>query len=239
MAPLAVHPEKYEGDLQFFRAPEWSPTGRHIAYLAEGVYGYSSLVVHTLGATHSSDQAVPIDMLDDYGWPAWSPDGKWLAYRQALFQSESALPVESIRLTAPGTTRSHTIIVKSPRQNELWRVSHPVWNSDSASLMVRVRVQESERPGFTAVFDAKSGRLLSSGGPAPQFWRQLGGSQGPYWIEQLRGNRCRLRGSIDLTLPSDDYDVSPNGRFVVFHDPLQEGPAAKTTLRVLKLPSHR
>ena len=243
MAPLAVHPERYDGDLQFYRAPAWSPSGKYVAYLAEGIYGFSSLVVHTLGATRLSDQSIPVDMIDDFGWPAWSPDGKWLAFRQSLFQSESALPVESIRMIAPGTARARSIIVKGTKPRELLRVSHLAWSPDSRNLAVRIRAQESGLPASLAVYEADSGRRLTvakSYSPESVLWLKHNGAQKLHGIQRRGKTGYVLAGENSpwdgVVLPSDDFDVSPDGSMIVVHNAQLKGPAAKTTLQVLKTP---
>jgi len=125
-APLAIHPKEYKGSLYFYRSPAWSPDGRHIAFVGEGLHGETALFVVPSSGRKAEIEIPRYDSFQDSGWPAWSPDGRKLAFRQGILRGYTADAVETIRVIEPGGTEGGRIWATTPdRYTDLaWRQAH-------------------------------------------------------------------------------------------------------------------
>lgn len=112
--PLAVHPEDYESAFFFYRSPRWSPDGKRLAFIGEGLEGETALFVHTLEGSPPEIERGRYDRYTDVDWPAWSPDGKQLAFRQGILRALTADSVETVRVIEPGGMRAERVLTLTP-----------------------------------------------------------------------------------------------------------------------------
>src|SRR5206468_2559701 len=112
---------------------------------------------------------------------------------------------------------------------------------DSRSIAARVSAHGSNKATAIKVFDAPSGQPYYQGHSEPPtispLWIKIAGhDQDLYGIVRRSGKRFELSGAPTwngFALPSDDFEISPDGLSVVFSAPEKKGPAAQNTLQVL------
>ncbi len=115
-APLATHPARYTGTHYFYRTPTYSPDGKHIAFIGEGLHGETSLFVRpTMGAKPEIEFGRS-DTYSDAGWPAWSTDGSRLVFRQGILRRYTADPLETLRVIEPGGREAHRVFATTPER---------------------------------------------------------------------------------------------------------------------------
>lgn len=151
--PLAIHPRDYEHIFYFYRSPQWSPDGKRLAFIGEGLEGETALFVRTLEGSPPEVERGRYDRYADVDWPAWSPDGKRLAFRQGILRALTSDPVETIRVIEPGgrrvervltltSTRFHTLLTpRSSGERDRFdgirlspRVASITWSPDGTRL---------------------------------------------------------------------------------------------------------
>ncbi len=109
--PLAVHPGHYTSYFYHYHTPEWSPDGKYLAFVGEGINGQRRIFIHPLKGQKSTTASPRFDAYDDSDWPSWRPrsstsnsdrDQPELALRQGVMRGQLAPPTETIRVFAPG-----------------------------------------------------------------------------------------------------------------------------------------
>src|SRR5262249_22739827 len=97
-----------------YRAPQWSPNGKRLAWLGCGWGWENRLYVRTLAGTRPEQTTSRFDRYDDVGFPAWSPDGRYLTFRHGILRGITADRVETIKLIEPGGQSSRTVFSMAP-----------------------------------------------------------------------------------------------------------------------------
>lgn len=111
--PLATHPARYKFHLYYFHTPRWSPDGRYLAFMGEGVEGDRQLFLHSLIAQNPRDVTPRFDAYSDSDWPAWN--GKALTIRQGIVYPLAGWRTETLRTLSPGKSTPGSA-------RELWRI---------------------------------------------------------------------------------------------------------------------
>lgn len=116
--PVAIHPKRYEGKYYLLRSPSWSPDGKRIAFLGEGLHGETALFVRALDDAKPETAAGRYDTYEDVDWPVWSPVGNRLVFRQGLLRNLTADPLETLRLISPGGREARRLFATNPIRYE-------------------------------------------------------------------------------------------------------------------------
>lgn len=124
VTPLALHPPRYFSIFYYYHTPTWSPDGRYLAFIAEGINGQRSLCLRPLAAQKPQETHPRFDNYEDSDWVAWEPARSASArsappafvFRQSLRRSYNVPAVESLRRITPGSP-------EGKRTGEFWRIA--------------------------------------------------------------------------------------------------------------------
>lgn len=157
LTPLALHKTPYHSLFYFYHTPVWSPDGRYMAFVGEGVNGQRAIFVHPLHA-HQLPQEIPprFDAYTQSDWPVWRPmlpshanSQPVLAFRQGIVHALAAPNTETIRRLQPGSAQLGaaaeivrvrardylaTLPAKQRFPNIALRISGIVWRPDGRAL---------------------------------------------------------------------------------------------------------
>jgi dipeptidyl aminopeptidase/acylaminoacyl peptidase len=120
VSPLATHPPKYRDLFYYDHTPQWSPDGRYLAFVGEGINGQRALFVRSLAAQAAHKVSPRFDRHEDSDWPAWEPSTRkgcapTLVFRQGLLNPLHGPPVETLRCIQPGSPDASAT-------GEIWRL---------------------------------------------------------------------------------------------------------------------
>ena len=69
--PLALHAVTYKNIFYYYHAPQWSPDGRYLAFVAEGISGQRVIGVRPLSLQTARNATPRFDSYEDSDWPVW------------------------------------------------------------------------------------------------------------------------------------------------------------------------
>jgi Tol biopolymer transport system component len=119
--PLAIHKSIYNNVFYYYHTPCWSPDGRYLAFVGEGINGQRAIFVRPLSAEKAQEVQPRFDNYGDSDWPAWQPLAGLpriqpaLAFRQGVVHALAAPNVETLRRLRPG---GHD----PTERGEIWRL---------------------------------------------------------------------------------------------------------------------
>jgi hypothetical protein len=245
-APLATHPKRYTLGLFYYHDPAWSPDGRRLAFIGEGINGQRVLYVRTFGVQRSDRVPAQFDSRSDSDWPVWAkrpadgPASFALAFRRGIRAARSVPPTETIRLLAPGDSLQNSngelCRITAQRLKEALpalrnetvtpRICSPAWSPSGRSLALAVSPDplDSTLSTLWVVGPGSPGGRMVAGGAGRGFIA-------PVWIgEELLGALSPRPGGYAVVtvriatgevkvlgeIPTADCDWSPDRSAVAF-----------------------
>ena len=135
VTPIGLHPATYSNKFFYYHSPAWSPDGKYLSFVAEGISGEKRVAWRPV--SQKSDAVVPIfDNADNSDWISWRPqkspdrsEPSLLTYRKGIFKNPNTPQTETLRCVRPGS-------VDQTFSGEIWRMSPPEF----------VRIQNGETP---------------------------------------------------------------------------------------------
>jgi len=116
VSAIALHPKRYANLYYYYHSPSWSPDGRYVAFVAEGLNGQHALGIRCAGVEMPKEVAPRFDNYASSDWPSWrpapaqltglptrSPTGPELAFCQAIFRTQNVRATATVRTLAPGS----------------------------------------------------------------------------------------------------------------------------------------
>ncbi|MCS6775738.1 MAG: hypothetical protein RMJ43_02105 [Chloroherpetonaceae bacterium] len=105
--PLALHPPDYREGYYYYRFPHWSPDGRYLSFVGEGLFGQRMLFVRALHAQRAEEVSPRFDTYEDSDWPVWHwnrrrTSAPMLVYRRAIQRTPVSPRTETLRRIYPG-----------------------------------------------------------------------------------------------------------------------------------------
>lgn len=252
--PLALHPTRYTSGFYFYHNPRWSPDGKYLAFVGEGLYGNTALAVRPLLGQSAQDVTPRFDNYEASDWPSWRPDMPHrLAFVQGFPRGLQVANEETVRDCEPGSASQGSsgmlVDLRGVRASENGpsraldpRISSPVWSPDGDWMAMAV-TPDASRPKTYAIWivgpDGTRRRISPADGH---------GYLAPVWIQHGTLGALRMAGSgfdvVTLTLsgavrlvghiPTSDCDWSPDRSEIVYASPVASlTTTAPTTLRIL------
>lgn len=105
ITPLALHKVGYKGPFYYLHSPVWSPDGRYLAFIGEGIDGQKVLYIHPMMGQPPRKVTARFDNYEQTDWPAWSPVVRLqpiVAFSQGIVRSYAAPDTATIRRLQPG-----------------------------------------------------------------------------------------------------------------------------------------
>jgi dipeptidyl aminopeptidase/acylaminoacyl peptidase len=141
VSAIALHPKRYTNLYYYYHAPAWSPDGRYVAFIGEGINGQRLLGLRCVDVQKPKEVAPRFDNYASTDWPAWrGPHGPSdanaapvLAYCREIFRSPTVRMTAAIRTAQPG----------SPSPAEC----REVWRMRPAPFAALAAVRERSAPG--------------------------------------------------------------------------------------------
>jgi dipeptidyl aminopeptidase/acylaminoacyl peptidase len=138
VTPLAVHPPHYLSVYYYYHTPEWSPDGRYLAFVAEGISGQRGLCIRPVAGQKPQETRPRFDNYEDSDWLSWEPVQRSsarparsaLVYRQSLQRSYNVPPTETLRRVTPGSADGKAT-------GEFWRITNRDYKAASSALNAR------------------------------------------------------------------------------------------------------
>lgn len=264
VVPLAIHPNRYRLLFYYYHAPQWSPDGRYLAFVGEGINGQRAIFIRPIPAQKAQDVAPCFDNYEDSDWPVWEPSGaNAVIFRRGLQRAPGIAKVETLRRILPGSA-------DSAHSGEWWRINtqdflrtHPPTDRNAGEPVPRTGhfawSPNGRRLAFTLTPDANDFTRYElwvvdrDGRNARRVGRNDGhGCFAPVWIGNDRLGALSPNGArFDVvtvalqdgairrlgTIDSADCDWSPDRRRIVYASPSyldEDALTGPATLRFLE-----
>jgi dipeptidyl aminopeptidase/acylaminoacyl peptidase len=122
--PLALHPTRYRSLFYYYHDPQWSPDGRYLAFVGEGINGQRVVCLHPLTGQDAKNVTPRFDANEDSDWPAWEPqitgeEAPAFIFRQGIRRAFSIPTTETLRRVQPGQPHGRS----NPRSGQWWRLT--------------------------------------------------------------------------------------------------------------------
>src|SRR5262249_36048908 len=135
--------------------PQWSPDGRYVAFVGEGVNGQKAIFLRCLAGQSAKEVTPRFDNYENSDWPTWEP---WprrrasmkttparppgLIFRQGVLPAFPS-PIETLRLLRPGNAEGGQLWRVTAARVAL-RVGHLAWSPDGTRLALTLTPSATE-----------------------------------------------------------------------------------------------
>ncbi|HLV79083.1 MAG TPA: hypothetical protein VKT32_02340 [Chthonomonadaceae bacterium] len=262
--PLALHPRDYFLPFYYYRAPHWSPDGRYLAFLGEGIHGERSLFIHPMAGQKPQEVCGHFDNYEESDWPAWDPPATGgpgsLVYRQTIRRTPAVPSTETLRRILPGsaegartgeflriTARAYArqLPAQGRAQTVVPRLGHLAWSPDGRRLAFTLTPDANAFDRYEVWIVSASGQGARRVSP-----RDGHGYFAPIWIDAGHLGALSPHGAgfdvvtINIaartarvlgTLPTADCDWSPDRTRIVYALPLSDAPPDTRAATTLRI----
>ena len=210
VTPLALHPEEYSESYYYYRDPQWSPDGRFLAFVGEGINGERTILVHPLAGQKPQEVPAHFDNYQDSDWPVWEPgvrssaraantpearNAPALVYRQSLRRSPAVSSTETLRRLHPGSMaqtgtgefwrmtaeRFAHDLPRKPAGGVVPRIGHPAWSPDGQTLAFTLTADANDFAHYELWIVDRSGKRARRVSP-----KEGNGYLAPVWLDNRR-----------------------------------------------------
>ncbi|HZT41666.1 MAG TPA: hypothetical protein VFA07_05735 [Chthonomonadaceae bacterium] len=262
--PLALHPKDYFEPFYYYRAPHWSPDGRYLAFLGEGIHGERCLLIHPLAGQKPQEVTAHFDNYEESDWPAWEPPAvggpESLVYRQTIRRTPAVPSTETLRRICPGSadgTATGEILrvtaqdyarqlpAQETSQTVVPRVGHLAWSPNGRWLAFTLTPDGNNFGRYELWIVNNAGQGARRVSP-----RDRRGYFAPVWLDSGHLGALSPQGgrfdvvSVDIAartarvlgvLPTADCDWSPDRTRIVYALPFADSPPDSRTATTLRI----